>query len=1000
MSSRASTGPHRPEALGSGGQVGGTAIAARGAAGAGGRAHGDPDPSGPAGAAGNAAEAPAGGRVGTVGLGAQPVTSARDMGRPAASSLEGNQRPADDAAVSLAALDAALDALATSRPSQHGGSAPTATTLSHQAVEPLPLETSDHSDVPTAVGAGASSAAPARLADRASRFSSLKRRLSPSSMAVSSGETVSQRQPFKRRFSRSLTSFQATLLPTSGDIMRDTSDADADADADADETSDGSKLAKWRAKGKAKLVGAFKLATRELPPCSPPGSSPATVRRTHSRSRSHSAPLFLPRDTSGAAGEPNQHYVPAASLTALYPVRRWSPAAAPTSPAAVLALEQVTCDSPVQSAFATCPSSPSPHDSAFASLPNASQLLAPPSPRPPLPVNHFDWLPRELQLRVFRAVIEVCEDDWRKEVRAGRWVGTRAAERWSDGRARGPREVINLGRVCKLWRALSLDGQLWATAPATSLLGGDTFTRDGLGALLQHARPFITTLDARGLGETVDSGSLSSLVYGPETGLRKIDLTGCTSLTSSTLSRLLALSPRLVELVVPGLPCVSTHHVGMLWMHCPRLARLDVSRCPSLTAYWLLNLPYAPPRSSSASPLPPSPQRGLKSLKASNLRGMDHLVLATLLQRHPGLETLDVSSCAQVQSDALHQAIANRPLPASSAGPSQVGVHGSTPLVSAPPPEQQVYHALRHLNLSGCKLITSGGLLRLAGALPNLEILELSRIGAALRAGGLAQLLASCTALRKLDLEDASEATDEVLLALVPSPRDSTGAPNLTHLLISGCKTFSDGAIAAIALERGCDRLRVLEADGTALSPRTAKAFVRLARERARVAQAAACARPGQADPLAARTCPAVLTVLDNRETGRSLSRDVGSAELLRPRNGQRGHWTRAVELYHGDDDDAVLGGAGAAAGRATGAGALRECDPSRVVVRSFYSNLAVDAARVARDAREAKERAPPGGAAKGPGALLRTRAMSDSEIVRHTRAADGADGRVGCVIA
>merc|ERR1719359_1892258 len=101
--------------------------------------------------------------------------------------------------------------------------------------------------------------------------------------------------------------------------------------------------------------------------------------------------------------------------------------------------------------------------------------------------------------------------------------------------------------------------------------------------------------------------------------------------------------------------------------------------------------------------------------------------------------------------------------------------------------------------------------------------------------------------------------------------------------------------MAAVALEHGCPKLRVLEADGTAISDRTAKAFVRLAGARARAAQVAAAAHSSEYEPLVASKLPAVLSVLDNRTTGRRLSRDPAWATTLRPRNGQRGYWTRAV---------------------------------------------------------------------------------------------------------
>ena len=457
-------------------------------------------------------------------------------------------------------------------------------------------------------------------------------------------------------------------------------------------------------------------------------------------------------------------------------------------------------------------------------------------------------------------------------------------------------------------------------------------------------------------------------------------------------------------------------------MHCPRFAKLDVSRCADLTAHWLFSLPYPPPRSahSSATSIEPPQRRGLTSLKASGLVGMDLVDVGLLLQWHPHLVVLDLSFSVGLDDTVLERLVV-RPQPPVLAEPSQVD--GGARLAYVPAPiTKQSYPALRHLNLSACKHITSVGLHHLVGAFPNLEILELSRIGGRLRTDGLARFLASCTKLRKLDLEDATETSDEALLALVPSAVGGarTGAPNLTHLFIANCRSFTDGAISAVALEGGCAKLRVLEADGTAISDRTAKAFVRLAGPRALAARAAALARSGERDPLVASKRPALLSVLDNRTTARRLSRDVGWATTLRPRNGQRGHWAHAVESYHdrepsssGRDGDDVALPERERDSRAKGV--LDECDPARVVVRSFYSHLAVDAARAAREAAEAAEAAerekaaaasPRGSSAAGAASatparesLLRSRAMSDSHILRPSRLLDDEDGRAACVI-
>ncbi|GAA5841522.1 hypothetical protein JCM9279_000678 [Rhodotorula babjevae] len=867
---------------------------------------------------------------------------------------------------------------------------------------------------------GGAGAVPPRPVERMSRLSSFRHRLSPASRDTSPSpsygtvdEAALRRPRFSRRFSRSLTSLQASLLATC--------DAQPDAlePSPSDEPDEGNKLARWRAKGKAKLVAAFKPPTLDSPPTSPSTSaSPFTPSRTpelgraSSRSRSHSAPLFLPR-----APAAHRKAVELETPGAVAPAPAALNSAPSSGPFFPLTLSPADlCGSRPLDAFATCPSSPiGDAEPVFSSSPPALAASAARRAKPP---TTFATLPHELQLAVFAALVEVCEDEWRRAVREGRWTGKKACERWSDGRARGKREIIKLGRVSRSWRALSLDGQLWATAPATSILGGDVFTQAGVAALLESAGDFVTTLDTSGMGDTLGNSALEPLLQGLPTKLTKIDLTGCTAVTSFALTRLITYSPDLVELVVPGLPCVAGEHLRALAMHCPRLAKLDVSRCPDLAAHWLFSLPYPPPRStqSSAPSVEPSKQRGLKSLKASGLVGMDLVDIGLLLHWHPHLVTLDLSFSIGLD-DAVLERLVVRPQPPILAAPSQVD--GGARLAYVPAPiTKQSYPALRHLNLSACKRITSIGLHHLVGAFPNLEVLELSRIGAHLRTDGLARFLASCTKLRKLDLEDASETTDEALLALVPSTVGSAvraGAPNLTHLVIANCRSFTDGAISAVALEGGCTKLRVLEADGTAISDRTAKAFVRLAGPRALAAQAAAVARNGDDDPLVASKRPALLSVLDNRTTARRLSRDVGWATTLRPRNGQRGHWTHAVERYYDrEPSSSSLDGDGEALREreSRAKGVLDECDPARVVVRSFYSHLAVDAARSARDKVEADERekaaaasmrgscaAASASAAPARDSLLRSRAMSDSHMLRPSRLLDDEDGRAACVV-
>jgi F-box/leucine-rich repeat protein 2/20 len=466
---------------------------------------------------------------------------------------------------------------------------------------------------------------------------------------------------------------------------------------------------------------------------------------------------------------------------------------------------------------------------------------------------------------------------------------------------------------------------------------------------------------------------------------------GCFALTASSLNSLLIFSPNLTDLVLLGLSSVNRGTLAQIGASCHNLQKLDVSRCKNLPATSLFYLPY-PPRKAATSSIWPRPSGGLRSLKASKLSGMNAEVLFTILDRFPDLETLDVSFNPGINDDAVRRAVSRAPVSLSDShrnpfAPASTlflpNLATSSPSSSS---SKRVYPSLRHLDLSACALLTSTGLSRLAHSLPTLEILELSRIGPSLRSAGLVEFLSSTPLLRKLDLEDADSLTDDVLFSL------AANAPSLTHLLISSCSSFTDVGLSAIATQ--CEKLRVLEADGTAMGADTARRYIALAKVRAMKAQeeAATAAEGGEdIDPLVRSKYPAVLSVLDSRTVARRLSRELAKG-LVRTRNGQRGYWTGAAAGFYLDEgvEDFESGVAGEEEDlRKAGKHALDECDETKVVVRSFYSSLAVDAALALREAKEGEEE----GAGKKKGRSgLRSRAMSAPEVWR------GDEGR-GCIV-
>jgi F-box/leucine-rich repeat protein 2/20 len=205
-----------------------------------------------------------------------------------------------------------------------------------------------------------------------------------------------------------------------------------------------------------------------------------------------------------------------------------------------------------------------------------------------------------------------------------------------------------------------------------------------------------------------------------------------------------------------------------------------------------------------------------------------------------------------------------------------------------------------------------------------LEYLELAGIGSSLEDDGLIRLLNTTPLLKRLDLEDASSITDAILATLTPVPPEDEAddAPlppesPLEHLVISGALEVSDDAL--LALIRGCARLRVLEADNTRMGPVVLKSFVRTARRRART--------------------DAKIVAIDCRGFGETLLKDL--ALHTRPRLGWRAFGARALgylDARDGSVEDFKLG--------------QDECDPGRVVVKTFYGWQTVDAVQAGREKR------------------------------------------------
>ncbi|KAI0001735.1 hypothetical protein BJV77DRAFT_958340 [Russula vinacea] len=276
-----------------------------------------------------------------------------------------------------------------------------------------------------------------------------------------------------------------------------------------------------------------------------------------------------------------------------------------------------------------------------------------------------------------------------------------------------------------------------------------------------------------------------------------------------------------------GMPAVTNETCEILSQHCPRLVSLDLSRCKNLTGAGI--------RSFLTSAVTRAELLPLIELRLSGLKGITDSMMSALGKAAPYLEVLDLSYCRDLHNSSLDAFVAcseDLTLDSISLTARQAGRN----------PNDDI--ACSHL----------------AHAMPQLEFLELGRAGGDLKDDGIVRLLETLPNLRKLDLEDAAEITDN--------------------------HTVSAGAI---------------------------KEFVKLARER--------------------KARDATMVAIDCRSMSESIVKDL--ADSTRPRLGWRAYEARRLAYLDGRDDEAL------------GIG-QDECDPERVVLKTFASWQIVDAVAAA----------------------------------------------------
>lgn len=471
-----------------------------------------------------------------------------------------------------------------------------------------------------------------------------------------------------------------------------------------------------------------------------------------------------------------------------------------------------------------------------------STHTAPIQPIPFVPRGLFgEMLPRELQLRVFAALLQLYEIEHLERISSSDWTCEKAGSRkyqWV-GRSKGMRELVKFSRVSKAWKTLAFDGELWGTFPvpppaqlsSKSMLGIAEVTGSLMTTLTFPGQNSLRNSVLVRLTDLICIKSIEPHVAS-YTQITSVDLSFCRKLSSSRtpgLHHLVLRAPSLRSLKVRGLSAVTNMTCSLLALYCPLLQNLDISRCGNVSGEGLRAM--ASRAEMQGRPLV------LKRLLACGIAAIDDNALRALGKVTPFLEVLDLSY-TRLHNSALDAFVTcdvdqHHKHPTILLTAAQAGRSSGT---------QDFYRRrltkLRHLNLSACTLLTDSACTSLAYTMPDLECLELANIGTSVKDDGVIRLFRTTPALKKLDLEGASSIGDAVVVALTPPlvdiEDDLVAIPQLgsalEHLSLSHVNRVTSEVLSALIL--ACARLRVLEIDETRISGRVMKDFVRLSRER------------------------------------------------------------------------------------------------------------------------------------------------------------------------
>ncbi|KAH8835628.1 RNI-like protein [Flagelloscypha sp. PMI_526] len=484
--------------------------------------------------------------------------------------------------------------------------------------------------------------------------------------------------------------------------------------------------------------------------------------------------------------------------------------------------------------------------------------------------DYFDeMLPRELRVRVFACLVSIYASEHQHIINQGRWT-TRAASS-SKNRWLLILSLLHVfhflmfSKVSRTWQELVFDGQIWSSVDLHAFPGISPSLVDRI--LRLDWENFIAVSDFLSIrGEHMSYTQLTDL-----------NLQGCSGLTTRALNYFLMRSPHLIKLNLRGQAAVRNS------------TDLHLGRCANLNAHGLRILTKR------------TLERGdvllLTCLRLSGLKDIDDGVMSLLGKAAPFLEILDLSCCEDLHNSALEAFVEVGPEHDFDILPNEVEIVTLTSREAGREREDGMLHRrrvthLRHLVLSSCPLLTDTACSNLSHAMPHLEFLR-------------ARWHRRRTA--RLDLEDCTGITDDVLSVLTPattSNEQQTGH-NLEVLNVAYGSELSEDAL--VALIRACPKLRVLEADNTRMNAVIVK---RIHLRDARI------------------------VATDCRGIGETVIKEM--SPTTRPRLGWVGYEAKKL--------------------------ARTECDEKKVVLKSFHSWQSVDAVAHARKRRKSRRAGNHGG--------------------------------------